>query len=210
MNLEINFLCLNWNSQKLILIVFNSAVDEYKQDLLHSSTPKKEASHKGRCLSWEKLGRCKKPHHMFEAIDTNARNKACLSVFVSIYVLQINMHGMKRQDKNPDSHPLKPKTRFAFCAINFTKKKKKNCKNKANENADGLPAEGFPDSCERLGVEVLNDGGPTETFHVPPQAQQNVCDRTFINSSQIKSNAAGARQIIGWESSWVIDSKRAR
>lgn len=54
-------------------------------------------------------------------------------------------------------------------------------------------------SVERLGG-ALN----SETFHVPPQAPQNVWDSTFVNSSKIKSKAAGAPQIIGWEN--VIDS----
>lgn len=35
-----------------------------------------------------------------------------------------------------------------------------------------------------------------------------VHDWTFINSSQIKSQTAAARQIIGWESSGVIDGGR--
>lgn len=76
---------------------------------------------------------------------------------------------------------------------------------------DGLPVEKLSTqgkciaSLQRL-VGALSGGGPTETFHVPPQAPQNVCDRTFVNSSQIKSKAAGAPQIIGWESSRVIDS----
>lgn len=35
-----------------------------------------------------------------------------------------------------------------------------------------------------------------------------VRDLTFINSSQIKSKTAAARQIIGWESGGVIDGGR--
>lgn len=35
-----------------------------------------------------------------------------------------------------------------------------------------------------------------------------VADRTFINTSQIKTETAAARQIIGWESSSKIDGGR--
>ena len=44
-------------------------------------------------------------------------------------------------------------------------------------------------SLQRL-EEDLSGGAPTQTFHVPPTAPQNVCDRTFINISQIQPKAA--------------------
>lgn len=61
---------------------------------------------------------------MFEAINTNSRNKA--SVYVCIVCApDKQLRGKKRprlKNRNPDSHPPKPKTHFAFCAINLTKK----------------------------------------------------------------------------------------
>lgn len=71
-----------------------------------------------------------------------------------------------------EEHISTPDKENSYCTLNSIVQFK---------NVDGLPVELFPDrsrevfpSCKRL-AGALNTGGPTETFHVPPQAPQSAC-----------------------------------